>query len=231
MKRLMVMLAVIGMLVSSAAAYAGPNDDWLLYIRASSPDDSKALNNCIFGTKSGYGDSPAGAEDKSQIVNTVAPAIGCFDLGNGANGTGYYQDLRSPVLGTGSAKAWTIKLWALGSYGYSDIVLSAWNPSGSHDINGALPIRLKVLHDPSGTYSDGQMLISSWDANRNGSQSLPAYSWTFRGAGSVRSLSSPIVLELSASCDALPAVPEPGSVVALLSGLMGLVGIRIRRRG
>lgn len=231
MKKLIVILAVIGLLVSAAAAYAGPNDDWLLYVRAASPDDSKSLNNCIFGTKTGYSDTPAGNEDKPQIVNSIAPAIGCFDLGSGSNGTGYYQDLRSPVTTASKVRIWNIKVWALSGYGYNDIVLSAWNPVGSHDINGNLPISLKVVHDPSGAYADGQLLISSWDPNKNGTQALAPYSFTFSGAGSVKDSANPIVLQLTASYDALPAVPEPGSVVALVSGLMGLVALRARRRG
>lgn len=231
MKKLTIILAVITMVVCAAAAYAvGPNDDWLVYMRAASPDDSKALNNCIFGTKSTYSDAPAGVEDKSQITGTVAPAMGCFDLGSGANGTGYYQDLRSSVSTAGKTQTWTIKLWALSSYSFNDIVLSAWNPSGSHDINGGIPIRLQVVHDPTGTFTDGHVLISSWDPDKNGSQALAPYSWTFTGAGSLKSVTNPIVLQLTTSYEALPSVPEPGSLVAMMSGLVGLVAFRVRRK-
>jgi hypothetical protein len=143
------------------------------------------------------------------------------------------NDFRAPLTtanaGFANAKVWDVELYVVGQSG--NITLTGWVPSGQ-------------------TWTTTDMVVELWNASawNNGQPGSATPIWTVNGAtvGTSANVqfdtansaknggqsaysydgSTPINLKLVA----FTPVPEPGSLVALLSGLVGLVGYGIRRR-
>ncbi len=174
---------ILCVLLTQSVCSAGTNDYWQVVLRACDVDGNYAQLNSECGTKTTASDGLDGFDGLVGAVYQQCAWVACYDLGQGPAGTGYSKDYRAPV--TDTAKTWNLRLRVGSSWAAADVCLRLWNPSGPMDINGTIPISLKVAADPTGTYSPGQVLITAWDPDKNGYQTAEAYAFTFNNAAAL----------------------------------------------
>jgi len=218
MKKLIVLGIVAVMVLGFAlSASAATQSDWVVYMRAKV--GTQAASNLQLGTKTGAFDSytTTGGEDN---VTT---------LGTGVKGVIESQiktlcvlDRRTPMAGSvanpegASAKTWNLKLWVGNAAADTDytITLSAWNPAIGGLTGVAPTVKLK----------QGSTTLWTVVGGTTGNSVTPNYSGTFTLNSGPSGTNAITDLYIEA------VVPEPGSMVAMLSGIIGLVGFGIRRR-
>jgi len=216
MKKLIVIACIlcIASLAVAASAATEPQAAWVVQLKAVIQGGS--LATATFGTKTG-------------AVNVFSqPQDAVYTPGSGDYGYVYSSiddingvawqaknDYRAPVTveaNSGFAKA---EVWNLSIAGdvAGTVTLSAWVPTSQVITSTNLTVELM----------QGNTVLWTALPNVTGSASSPNYtnatSFAYDG-------NTPINLQLVA----FVPVPEPGSLVALLSGLVGLVGYGIRRR-
>lgn len=231
MKKVTVLLVVVMVLGAMSAAFAS-QDDWTLFLRTSNTSNAKAAADLQLGTVPGAVD---GLGDDYDFNSTLPAAdvayIRCFDLGTGSASYGYAADIRSPLTGPGSKIIWSdVRLGVMGGWDPTKAVqLRLYNKS-SYDIVAPVDVMIKVLSDPTGDLvvdADGYLLMDGspiFSEAKNGSASSPAYSFTMANVAPLVA-GEQVLLQVEARI-----IPEPGSIVAMLSGLVGLAGYGIRRR-
>jgi len=215
MKKLIVLGVVAAMVMGLAAvASAAVDDYWLIQMRPSDPAGAGSGGTITIGTKTGYSDGVAPVEDVEfpAPVNTNCELV-VTDLG--ASGR-WQKDQRAP-LSPGDTKIWNLRLYGNSAWGTKDFLVKAWvpstakiDPSTGGDLD--LVVQLKM----------GDTVLFTFAPGISGSSTAPNWSQTFayRAEG----------YDLQLVASAPQVIPEPGSVLALASGLVGLVGFGIRRR-
>lgn len=215
---LAVVVTVIALPYATAMAAADP--DWQLNFAVSI--NGSAYLNSSFGTKIGAIDG-VGPEDCPPLdgiaipVDDYTPNAFAYTIVRGRVLT---YDFRAPV--TDQAKTWNIWLTATEpgtiSLGTKSLVL---NPC----YNGEMPL----TEEPGqpifvGGYDGGLASLALWHGSdllwnwQPGQTVTPMQSFAYNG--------SAIALQLVATP---MSAPEPGSIVALLTGLCGLLGLARRR--
>jgi len=232
MKKLIVM-GIVAMMVMGLAGtvLAAVDTDWYVNMRATSNATSltASMGSAKYGTKAtgatdGLDTSPTDAKYGSQLSATTAE----IDCVNGAGNDRYMTDQRAPVGAV--EKVWNLKVYAGDSFA-STIYLTMWNPTAG-DIDPAEGFTVK-LYSVSAFGGERTEITPSLDLALNGTFSTStgisgnkvqtSMPFTLGQAGDA---THPYLFELVAA----PAVPEPGSMLAMFSGLIGLVGYGIRRR-
>jgi hypothetical protein len=190
-------------------------------------------------------DSNADTKDGAAPATTSAQVIlSCFDSGIGktGKGNGYTTDMRAP--GTAN-NAYNLKVWVDASNANATAIkLQAWNPTtAASDL--AAPEHLRIVSVPAGvTFTDYSRNIDGSSAGGLlGTGYTPAvvegYNFTFLPTANGTNTASQVKWQFNvgtllargqANAIQLQLVPEPGSMLAMLSGLVGLVGYGIRRR-
>lgn len=208
-----------------SGAFAGPDDNWAIWFKAS---DQTGGNSSVLliGAQAGATNPPViGPEDSaSSVIPTSTVCVRCFDMGPGPNGYGYSKDLRAP-LQPGETHIWNIKVWVQPGSSVTCVKLTSWNPPYPLDLNGSIPVDLKVSHDPTGLYAPDTLLYH-WDGSSQGTDTAPQFSTTFSNVAAMTGLQNAVSLRVIAG----PAVPEPASLTVLLGGVAALAGSGIRRR-
>lgn len=227
-----VLLIVVLVLAIAGSVAAGPNDNWIIYLKAA---DSQGVNNlagsCIYGTKLGATDLPAEmTNDTSNAAGTAGTAavLGAFDLGPGSYDNGYYKDLRAPYdPANHPLPVWNLRLYVQQNWSAGDLYLAAWNPMGSYALNGAFQIGLRVVNDPTGTYAPGTVL---WRFGNGvyGTSANPQMSAVFHNTDAIKGCGY-VSLQLF-DCSQVAAVPEPSCFASLAAVLSGFSGLAILRR-
>lgn len=197
------------------ACHAGENDCWQVSLRACGADGYQTQFNCDCGTRPSSSDGLDAADAALSSANQNCAWITSFDLGPGY-GFGYYADWRSPVAS--AAKTWNLKLRAGSAWPEPVVYLRVWNPAGTFDINGSIPISLIVANDPTGTYPPGYSLIPRWDADKNGTWASPAYTFAF-GNASVLKAGAAVELQLTAGSGTAPVSCTIGEARRYYSGI------------
>jgi len=223
MKKLIVMgiVAVMVMGMAVAASAFTPNDTWTINFKAMNGVTSQG--NLTVGTAVGASDAAVAVEDQGFAgATTGAGEIICTDLGTDVNVPDgrWKKDVRAP-LAVNQVKIWDLKAYINGA-GSGTITLQGWVASTGKITSPDFHVNLY----------DG---VVTEDMVRN--KTAGTAIWT-PVAGTYGSSTSPQLnlanLSVSGSrqftlvVDTI--VPEPASMLAMLSGLVGLVGFGIRRR-
>lgn len=228
---LLIVVLVLGIATSVAA---GPNDNWIIYLKAADSSGYNGLaTSCLYGTKLGASDSPAETtNDTSNLAGApgTSAVLGCFDLGQGTYNNGYYKDLRAPYdPASHQLSAWNLRLWLQPNWSAGDLVLTGWNQSGSYGMNGTVRMALVVTSDPTGTYTPGSILCQ-FGGGAHGTSLYPEFTAVFHNTAPIKG-SGYVGLQL-VECTQTASVPEPGCLVSLagiLGGFSGLTALRRRR--
>ncbi len=243
MKKLFVLgiiaVMVMGMAVSAMAADFVDNA-WNVFIRPSTDAAAKTgAGTAVFGLKTATGDSFSnltaianlGASPEINYTNDGHPYTSDYNV---VAGRTFVAKLGGSPLGTEKEKKQTID-WMFRAAGVAGatVYVTAWNQTGANNLIDA-----------------GIQQISLYESNADGDKIGNAV-WSFMpGVTTTWAASTGIAGEagtnfwqksytLGAADDAGGAyqyfvleatVPEPGSMVALMSGLVGLVGFGIRRK-
>jgi len=207
MKKLIVLgiVAVMG-LATMASAAPVIDDGWVVQMRAEL--SGKSLANATFGTKLGAGDGYVTPEDAA-YTSGMAPYAYVASVVGGVEAK---IDYRAPLteINTDSApKVWNLVINASGP---GTVTLKAWMlSSAAADIADGCDNKVALVQNG--------VKLFEWDASTpSGTSVAPNFTGDFEFTG------TPIELQL------VSVVPEPGSMLAMLSGLVGLVGYGIRRR-
>lgn len=116
-----------------------------------------------------------------------------------------------------------LQVWARSDFAGNGIDLRAWCSSNADPAPRAQAITVKCVYDPNGALTNTVLLSGVSNATTYtqvapaGKYTLPVFKSETPGA-----VGQGYILEVT--------VPEPGSMIAMLSGLVGLVGFGIRRR-
>jgi len=209
MKKLIVLAIVALVFGMVSGAYADPQ--WYIQFKVTDQSGGNALATSYrMGVRTGASDGI----DTLDVVNPAgtgaAVVFASWDLGEGSALMGYGSDYR-PV-GTQNL-VWNLKIFLQPSCTATQIKISAFNPTGTYDLV-APPMEFKI---PS------LGLSYVFDGTLNGTSTSPLFDWTINDAGNYKGKDNALNAILA-------PVPEPGSILALASGLVGLVGFGIRRR-
>jgi len=248
MKKILV-IAIATMMVMGLAVIANADTagQWYVQLKATNQDGANGSTTtftygCKTGALDGY-DSVNDTNNGTGASATTTVYLGCFDNGNGSAQTGYSADKRS--VGT-TANKWNLKVWMGSQAIATGIKITGWNPSGTYSMNGVgMQMHLRISSIP--TALQGVLMLSQNGAAAapakvgdeylfangvNGTSTLPQMTWLFTAGGttdgfaSIKGGNPPA----EGAYIGLELVPEPGSMLAMLSGLVGLVGYGIRRR-
>jgi len=241
MKKLIVMGIVMVMVLSASAAFAVVDNDWVVFLKASSNASGLAgASNAIFGLKTTTGNTFASLGTPANLATN--PEVNFTDTTGQHPYTSNYgvqagrwstSKLGGAPMGDGKLSVidWTFKV--AGGAGTS-VYLTAWTQAGATTQLEAGTTTLVKLYASnvagekigSALYTFGQNNTTfststgiAGVAGTNFYQNQYTLGATADGAGGAYQY---FVLEAT--------VPEPGSMVALFSGLIGLVGFGIRRR-
>jgi hypothetical protein len=227
-KTILVLFLVAIVFGAAGTSFAGSNDKWTVYLKAADSGGSNYLAfQTIFGTLAAATDGPPAetspANDASNAAGSGSVAVlGCFDLGVGANSNGFGKDQRAPI--TTGQKIWNLRLWVQSNWTSGNVILTGWNNAGTAALNGSFPVVLKVINDPTGSYSAGTTLYTFTGPGTN-----PQFTKTFSNTDAIKGGSTYVQLQLIAGT-AASGIPEPGSLAAMLSMLGGLSGMTLWRK-
>jgi hypothetical protein len=219
MKKLIVMGIVAGMVMGLAGmASAAPDADWAVSLRAEYMN--KSANTAKFGLKTGASDAYVAGQDATHTIPSGDYALAYSLPADAPAGSVVKNDLRAPLPDVGGATMiWDIFLRASsGSVGApANVVLKGYIFSSTSDkYDGGF--RSIALQQGGVTLVDDAGNAMVFAAGVTGTSTAPTFTKTFAFTG------QDIPIQLVA------VVPEPGSMLAMFSGLVGLVGYGIRRR-
>jgi hypothetical protein len=247
MKKLIVIGIVMVMALSATAAMAAIDNDWLVYFKASTDSLAKSgASNGTLGLKTAANDSFANYSTVATL--STYPEINYTDSGHpyttsygNIPGRTYVAKFGGAPLGPDPKK--TVIDWAfkVAGNGGATVYLTAWNQTGTTtqiDAGTTQLIELwagnssgeKVGTAPIWMFNPGQQ--ASWTSgggivgtanDQNATNGYFSQSYVLGNNDSAGGAYKYFVLEAT-------TVPEPGSLVALFSGIIGLVGFGIRRR-
>jgi hypothetical protein len=230
MKKLIV-LAVVVMAFSMVSAAYAQAPQWLVSFKATDAVNGNAAATTTFGTKNLAKDATEVTADSNDtnMVAGVSTSVYFASFDNaidpdGSAGNGWSTDRRAPYDGyKWTWKTWNAKLWMNSAASHATIKLTGWNATGTtSDLPANWTAKVTVVNDPQGLYT-GQTF--TFNTAANGTSSTPQLNWSFSTGGGefYKGLNNAMTLKFE-------AVPEPGSMVAMLSGLVGLGGYVIRRK-
>jgi len=209
MKKIIVLAVVALVFGMVSGAYAHPQ--WFIQFKVTDENGGNALATSYrMGVRTGALDGIDSLDVVNPPGSSAAVVFASWDLGPGSAQMGYGSDYRA----VGSQNlVWNLKIFLQSGCNAQKIRVSAFNPTGTYDLVEP-PMEFKIP-------SLGLSYI--FDGTQNGSSSQPLFTWIIDDAQQYKG-------QANALNAILAPVPEPGSILALASGLVGLVGFGIRRR-
>jgi len=239
MKKLIVIGLVAMVVLSASGAFAAIDNDWKVYLRASTDNLAKSgASTANYGLKTGTPDTFANLTTSPNLAGS--PEINYTDGAHpyttsyGATpGRTYVATFGGAPLGLSPKTPvidWKIKACGAGN---ATIYVTAWEQTGT-----------------TNSIEAGLQKIQLFESNAQGEKLgaavwtfLPAVNTTYSGTTGIAGTKGTDFWQKSYTLGAADAsggafqyflleatVPEPGSMVALFSGLVGLIGFGIRRR-
>ena len=208
MKRLIV-LSVVMLIALATAASAALDTAWTVKLMVSDLDNTKYGATNIYGTAGTAGHS-AQVPSGDTVFMYIAGSAPSY----------YFRDIKTAAPAT-ETLVWNLTVEARGTYPSTSFKLRAWNEStAANDLDD------NWATDPVNAFKvnlyQGNTLLYTFDPTKNGTSTSPMFTATFSIAGGQ-------VLENFFTLKREP-IPEPGSMLALASGLVGLAGFAVRRR-
>jgi len=242
MRKVLGILVVVALLLAATGAMASESA-WVLTFRASSGTWGSAgtyLNaGTIVGGSDGYvpGDGDNVPADNGTNYSATAAFVRSYE----AEWTSPFMasvDKKAPITGT-QTKTWDLYVFTGSSFASSALRLAFYVSAGNDAPAGfggvAYKFSLDVVNDVTGVKS-GNLWESKTGVGVGGTSTNPQWftewtkptaGWGAINGGVAGALDKGIHLRLTVAPD---NIPEPGSMLALGSGLIGLAGYAIRRR-
>lgn len=205
MKKLIGLGLVAMMVMGLAGAASAADDNWAMQIRAGKLSGSTWVNSLAATT---FGVRAATEFGFHASFTTVQAGI----YGVNPDATKRANKDYRPYAADAQEIVWDLKLETGSAWNTDDLVTVAWWCPSSSYAPPAAPWQIQV-------FRNGQLVDKFVDSGAYGTSSLKVLGSYEMAAGSVEDW------QIVAT-----AVPEPGSIVAMLSGLVGLAGYGIRRR-
>ncbi|MEN6371586.1 MAG: PEP-CTERM sorting domain-containing protein [Armatimonadota bacterium] len=209
----------------------------ILVFTASTAMASWKFNMTVDGTNyTRIGESGASTGSASLVSGSKA---GVFVYDPSVSPTGFLSVDSINALTEGQSRTWTVLVWAGSTY--SQPISLGWRfPSASYAIpakigNTPYTLKVKVVNDPTGEHVGWSKVIPTdlgtsyvYDLKWNNLTNIK-YDQTATTDLAPATNGKAVKLEVSWAPTA-SNVPEPGSILALATGLIGLAGGIIRRK-
>jgi len=202
---------------------------WLVLLRASNPTYGQYGTTVQAGTTATSLDGKDSGDVKLTFGSSTAN-LGVYRPDFPDVPPVYGSDKRAPFT-AGQIKSWDLLLAAGTGFSGSAIRLAWWAATGTNDPVGTIagtPVEyvVEVIEDPTGEHA-GFVWKSQDPTAGTSTAPLGFLDWAQgpKVADANGMISSGIKLRFT-----VKPVPEPGSMLALASGIVGLAGFGIRRR-
>jgi len=224
MKKLFVLGIIAVMVMGMAVSAMATGDTWYVNIRASKDAATLVGNSSAkFGFKASGSDTYAYLQSAYDAAGS--PEIEYYDAAHSLP-TAPATDSRWYVAQVVKPASFNVYDWQFQVSGAASgsVYLTLWNPVASNADLDAIGASVYTVKLYSGTVSDRGECLFTFDNTKNGA-------WSSTSGISGNYFQQLIDLDANGKANYfLEAVPEPGSMVALLSGLVGLVGFGVRRK-
>jgi len=227
MKKLIVVSLIAIMVMGFAVAGSAAVDaSWLISLRAAN-STNVANAKMDVGTNTGHSDNFVTTGGQDAVQSSSSGARG-FVTSTVYTANKVAKDSRAPLTTANTIankKIWNCQAWLDDGTGVKvagNITLTGWisstaNMTIDNTLDSLYKIVVKVV-TPGGTWT-----VPTGTSVTLGSITAPLYTASF--TSTEQALTQSFTVEAW-----VETVPEPGSMVAMLSGLVGLVGYGIRRR-
>lgn len=234
MKKVLVITCVAALLLATASMAMAAENDWLMLFRASN-DVAPTYGNA--GPLAQCGTTPTSLDGKDTgdvklgTTATSVAYVGIYRPDFPDLPPLYGSDKRAPL--DGNTQVWDLRVWVAPAYGFDSLRLGWYVPSTKpimDEIGGIDYVyTVEVYGDPTGTHS-GYTWSSSHPQGGTSTDPLGYLVWDATNLKMTpdEAIEGGIKVRFTAA-PAAP-VPEPGSMLALASGLVGMAGFAIRRR-
>lgn len=231
----LVLAMAMGLSVAASADFV-KDTDWAVYMQAGNNTWSEPTKNWgAAGAQIMLGNASAPAQTGGTAMTGTATAYIRDMSGNGTNGWVINTKAALDQTDVAQVQTWdNIALFLGSSYSASVASLRIWTVGISAD---GPQIQIKVASADAGTgFEVGQILFDSATAVPDPTiDTCKRYPWTtidltpyIAGLKAANVDDAHVMLVMTATTPGV--VPEPGSMLAMFSGLVGLVGFGIRRR-
>lgn len=214
-------LSLVTLLATAVMASAGTTN-WTMAIKASDAAGKNFNSPVTLGCQSGATDGQDTAKGEPGTINAPGPNLTFATVATqipGASKVGIL-DFKAPITGT-ETRSWDIHIYTMSNGGPTmDSILLTLTPGTG---TGA-PVY--TFGSSAYTYTFSGSMVDGGTKTYSSTVAMPT-SFTFTVANPKDSFATADILTLTV---APSAIPEPGSMLALGSGLIGLVGFGIRRR-